>query len=176
MFASIGEVNEWQEKSTHPLFDKLLGDVIQLEEPLLPAPFGIGILNGCGWLNTNAFLEMQLELFQTQGQVIEQTLDRRTLADYSKQYDKVVLCNGHLVKDLLPDPEILSPTRGEVMTIYAEHFSEEAIRHGKIFILPLGNNRFKVGATYHWDVLEDHTTSGGLAELKSGLEKLYQGP
>lgn len=176
VFSSIGEVNDWQEKSTHPLFDRLLGEVFHAENVMLPAPFGIGVLHGCSWLDTNEFLAMHLAQFRNYGRLIEHKLDPETLAAHSKEYEKVVLCNGHLVRDFLPDPEVMSPTRGEVMTIKTEYIGEEAIRHGNIFILPLGNNRFKVGATYHWDDLRDQTSEDGLAQLKTGLEKLYNGP
>jgi glycine/D-amino acid oxidase-like deaminating enzyme len=41
-----------------------------------------------------------------------------------------------------------------------------------VFILPLGNNLFKVGATYNWDQLHDQPDENAKAELLSKLKKI----
>lgn len=175
VFASQGEVNEWMEKSTLPIFEDLLGPVVDLPRPLLPAPYGIGILQGCGWLDTEVFLDAHREYFSNYGRITEARVNSTHLSELEAKYDQIIICNGHLMSELFPDLDAFRPTRGEVMCIRSNEIPEDAIRHGKIFILPLGNSVFKVGATYHWDELRDITTEEGLNQLKSGLEKLFKG-
>lgn len=175
VFASQGEVNEWMEKSTLPIFEELLGPVVDLPWPLLPAPFGVGILEGCGWMDTKAFLDAHRHYFSRYGNLMVQRMTSAHLDELESKYDKIVICNGHLMRELFPELDLFRPTRGEVMTIRTDEIPEDAIRHGRIFIMPLGNARFKVGATYHWDELRDINTREGLDQLKAGLEKLFKG-
>lgn len=177
IFADHAEVNQWQEKSTLPLFDNLLGDISTINTPSLPAPYGSGILNECGWLDTINFLNAHREAYEKEdGQLIHQALDKTELQELSTQYQATVICTGHLMRLMFPELDLFRPTRGELMTIKTEEIPEDFIIHGKVFIMPLGNQVFKVGATYHWDELDDQGTSDGLSQLKTGLEKLFKGP
>ncbi len=175
VFASQGEVNEWMEKSTLPIFENLLGPVQDDSNPLLPAPFGVGILDGCGWLDTQAFLDAHRYYFSKYGNLTEERVTSSHLAALQSNYDKLIICNGHLMRELFPEFDFFRPTRGEVMTIRTVQIPEDVIRHGRVFLMPLGDNLFKVGATYHWDSLRDIGTEEGLNDLKDGLKKLFKG-
>ena len=43
-----------------------------------------------------------------------------------------------------------------------------------VFILPVGNNIYKVGATYEWTDLTEHTTDKGRSELIEKLQKVLK--
>ena len=45
-----------------------------------------------------------------------------------------------------------------------------------VFILPEGNQQFRVGATYVWDKINEEITVEGKTELLQKLEKLIQTP
>ena len=174
-FASIGEVNEWMEKSTLPLFKDLLGGIDRTEDPNLPAPFGRGELQSCGWLNTLEFLDTHLKVHQDYGSIREEEVNLKELEELSRDYDHTILCSGHLMKEMFPELDVFRPTRGEVLTIRSSEIPQTHIIHGKVFIMPVAHQVFKVGATYHWDVLNDHCSEDGLNQLKEDLSKLFKG-
>ena len=175
VFSSQGEVNQWMEKSTLPIFEDLLGPVLANNDALFPSAFGIGELQGCGWLDTEAFLQAHRETFTAFGNLKQEEVLPSQLDQLRSRYEKVIVCNGHLMREFFPDLDLFRPTRGEVMTIRSKEIPENVIRHGRIFIMPLGNHKFKVGATYHWDELRDIATESGLGQLKEGLNKLFKG-
>lgn len=174
-FSSHGEVNQWLEKSTLPGFRGLLGEVITKSGTLIPAPFGGGMVNGCGWLDTGVFLQAHLLAHQNFGRILKGEMKREELSQLSKDYDATILCSGHLMRQMFPEYDLFRPTRGEVMTISSKQIPEDAVIHGKVFIMPLGKSLFKVGSTYHWDDLSDITTDDGLDQLAEGLERLFSG-
>jgi glycine/D-amino acid oxidase-like deaminating enzyme len=45
----------------------------------------------------------------------------------------------------------LQATKGELLTIKNETLSQDESYNYKCFVLPIGNNEFKVGATYTWN-------------------------
>ncbi len=173
--ADHAEANLWYEKSTLPLFNHLLGEIRSERSELLPAPFGYGVLHSCGWLNTPQFLAAHKKIHTEYGNLIPEKVSLQDLDELSSDYDGIIICSGHLMREMFTDLDLFRPTRGEVLTIKSSALPEDAIIHGKIFIMPLGHQLFKVGASYHWDDLRDVTTEEGLLELKNGLESLFKG-
>jgi glycine/D-amino acid oxidase-like deaminating enzyme len=65
----------------------------------------------------------------------------------------------------------LDGTKGELLVIKAPLLDLDVILNTSVFILPLGDNLFKVGATYNWTDKTDTPTEEGKAEL---IEKLKE--
>ena len=86
--------------------------------------------------------------------------------------NQLVFCEGHLVSqnpffDWIPT----KPAKGEVITIKCDDLNLDVnILNKGIFILPLGNSIYKVGATYEWNELTDIPTSKGLMEIETKLK------
>jgi glycine/D-amino acid oxidase-like deaminating enzyme len=45
-----------------------------------------------------------------------------------------------------------------------------------VFVLPLGDNKYRVGATYEWNELNELTTEKGKADLIEKLKKILKVP
>lgn len=90
----------------------------------------------------------------------------------------IIFCEGHLVSenpffDWIP----MKPAKGEVITIHCEGLLlNGAILNKGLFILPLSENTYKVGATYHWEDLTDTPTEDAKQELTRKLEALIHVP
>ena len=178
VFASIGEINLWEEKKDLAFHSNYLNAVSKDSPAYIIAPFGLGHMHGIGWLNTTEYLSAHKRYCSQSDIVIEErSINQQEVQQLVNSETTVILCNGHLLKewDYLPK-DTFSPTRGEVMTVYSEGLPKSSILHGSIFSIPLGENTFKVGATYHWDNFQDITTTDGLSKLKTDLEKIYSGP
>jgi glycine/D-amino acid oxidase-like deaminating enzyme len=90
----------------------------------------------------------------------------------------LVFCEGHLVsKNSFFDWVPTKPAKGEVITIACDDLNLDLnILNKGIFILPLGNSIYKVGATYEWKNLTDDPTPEGLMELETKLRMLITSP
>jgi glycine oxidase len=66
----------------------------------------------------------------------------------------------------------LDGVKGELMIIKAPALQLDQMVNSSLFILPLGNDLYKVGATYHWDDKSTSPTEEGLQELLSKLREV----
>ena len=93
--------------------------------------------------------------------------------------DKIIFCEGYKTIDnpyfsWLP----FKLTKGEILTVKIPDFKidDEFVLNKGVFILPLGNNIYKVGATYEWNDLTEKTTEKGKLELEDKLKKVIKLP
>ncbi|WP_417612592.1 NAD(P)/FAD-dependent oxidoreductase [Owenweeksia hongkongensis] len=177
IFANPGEINLWEEKKDITFHSQFLKGFAKNTNPNLKAPYGLGYMDGIAWLDTQSFLSAHKAYCNNQDVFIDEkvfsTDDLNTLVESGYQ---IILCNGHLLANwgILPE-NTFTPTRGEVMIIEADGLPDDRILHSSIFTIPLGDKQFKVGATYHWDMLNDTPTDEGINRLKTDLEKVYSG-
>ncbi|VAV84569.1 FAD-dependent cmnm(5)s(2)U34 oxidoreductase, partial [hydrothermal vent metagenome] len=68
----------------------------------------------------------------------------------------------------------LKPTKGELLTIYAPNLKIDYILKSSVFIMPLGDDLYLVGATYEWEDLSNTTTKKAKEELLSKLKTVLQ--
>lgn len=62
--------------------------------------------------------------------------------------------------------------KGEILTVAAD-WDESVIRIGSGgWLVPIGAGRFKVGATYQWDPLDETPTANGLEQLRANARRL----
>ncbi len=92
--------------------------------------------------------------------------------------DAVVFCEGHLIsKNPFFNWVPMKPAKGEVLTIKCEGLKlHQHILNKGIFILPLGNDLYKVGATYEWEIVNDEPTEVRKEELTRKLNSVIQVP
>lgn len=90
----------------------------------------------------------------------------------------IIFCEGYLISQ---NPYFnwvpMKPAKGETLTVACEGLNlEKDIINKGIFMMPLGNKTYKVGATYAWDDLNDNPTEAKKQELESKLKELLQVP
>lgn len=96
----------------------------------------------------------------------------------SEFFDKVIFCEGIGV---LENPWFhwagFAFNKGEIIEIESPKLQlANLLRGDSIFILPMGHDRYKVGATYNRDDLTDQVTEDGIHWLTSRLEKVISVP
>ncbi len=88
-----------------------------------------------------------------------------------------ILCRGY---DAIRDPWFgrvpFNAAKGEFVTVRIPGLAEERVVHRGIWLAPIGNEVFRVGATYTWEPLDAIPTPEGLAELESRLREFVQLP
>jgi glycine/D-amino acid oxidase-like deaminating enzyme len=66
----------------------------------------------------------------------------------------------------------LDGTKGELLIIKAPQLNLDVIVNTSVFILPLGNDLFKVGATYNWEDKTNTPTEEGRLELVDRINEI----
>lgn len=68
------------------------------------------------------------------------------------------------------------PSKGEVVKVKVENFTEETIFNKQVFIIPLGNGLYRVGSTYQWVFESGNPTEKGLEEISGKLAGMIRMP
>ena len=184
MFNSIQDANFWDEKSDHPDVGRYLSSRTNrsVQENFI-SPFGNSEVNECGWLNVPKFREAAKNYFIENGNFIQESVEECEV-DFlenevqwkGKTFDKLILCTGVGVNKWNGFEKLdLIPNHGQVLDLHIEDLELDAIANFGQFLLPYGNGKFRLGATYDWnevpDVATDEAREFLLSELKARLNK-----
>jgi glycine oxidase len=140
---------------------------------------------GAGNLDVAAFLNATKDQLMKQQSFFEDTFQYGQLEQTAEgiRYkeltaDNIVFCEGHLIsKNPFFNWVPMKPAKGEVLTVKCEglHLESHILNKG-IFMMPLGNSLYKVGATYEWETLNDEPTPQKKEELSEKLKAVVQVP
>ncbi|MGK0638052.1 NAD(P)/FAD-dependent oxidoreductase [Schleiferia thermophila] len=157
IFHSPAEVNEWQVKSTLPLWNTLLiSDPVELPA-YIRAPYGAGKVLRTGYVNTVKYIEgVQRRLQFLEWAFYEQFFyDKLKIKDSGVEYlglwyDGVVFADGMYAWQHNPwfPRTWMRPTRGDVLTLTDLPADWNFILHFSHFVVPLADGQWKLGATY----------------------------
>jgi glycine oxidase len=128
-------------------------------------------LRGGGRLDVRAFLDASRKFFQERG------IYRRSEVDPVEPFNgERVWCEGAsgLLTGRLGTHRC---AKGEILTVRATGWSESRILiGGGGWLVPVGDDRYKAGATYDWDRLDETPTEEGRAKVEAILRRLAPGP
>lgn len=188
IFSEENEKHLWLKKSKEDVGAYLSKEISEnFISELIDAPLGIAETLHAGHLDINLFISLSEKYFIEKKILLNEKCDYNQIqindADVSYKNilaKKIIFCEGYKT---LQNPFFswlpFKLTKGEVITIEIEnkHASQinKVINKG-VFILPIGNNQFKVGATYEWDNLTEEITQKGKDELTEKLNKVLKVP
>ncbi|MEN9943257.1 MAG: hypothetical protein RLZZ91_1258, partial [Bacteroidota bacterium] len=184
IFNSIQDANFWDEKSDHPEVGRYLSARSNKSiQENFNSPFGNSEVNECGWLNVPLFREAARNYFIERGNFIEDAVNEneveyleRSVMWKGRTFDKLILCNGIGVNQWKGLEHLdLIPNHGQVLDLKIENLELDAIVNFGQFLLPFGNKKFRLGATYNWNEVPDEPTDEAkellISELKLRLDK-----
>ncbi len=175
IFRTAGEQNQWLSKAHLPKYDGYCS--FEKNEG-----YGKLIVHKGGWLNTSVFSSALQNRFRDEKTLRQVHFEHAKLDPDKRVYDglnygSVVFCEG---KDMLGNPWFnelpLTPNKGEIMDIYCRDLEQETIRISGVFVLPLGDHLFRVGATYDHHDLSLEPTKEKKEELLSRLRFICSHP
>lgn len=181
IFKSIEEQNNWYEASDKILLqDYMEVPVISNKNPNIIAPHGFGRLKNTGRIDSNALTKDYCTYLQSKNQLVEESLNHKLLKIENNEvhYEKisaktVVFCEGFGLQNnpyfnYLPMKE----AKGELITIYAPELKTDFLIKSAVFVMPLGKDLYKVGATFNWEDKSKTPTASGKQELVEKLSKV----
>jgi len=180
-FYSIEEQNNWFTASDKPNLSKFLSTkLITKKWNAISSPFNFGEVLYSGYVDTNLLVDSYKQFLINQNAYLEDTFDYSDLVikkDFivykNVKAKQIVFAEGF---GMLLNPFFnklpLDGTKGELLLIKAPNLNLEVIMKSSIFVLPIGNDLYKVGATYNWEDKTNIPTEVAKKELIDNLKEL----
>lgn len=182
-FFSVEEQNNWFAAADKPNLAPFLSTkIINKKYNAIDSPFGYGEVLHAGYVDTLRLLINYQQYLRALNLFDENTFDYKilTLFDDHIEYGnlkakRIVFAEGFGMHSnpffkYLP----LDGTKGELLVIKAPELNLDIILNTSVFILPLGDNLYKVGATYNWDDKTDAITDEGRQELTERIKEILK--
>lgn len=184
-FASVEEQNLWFEAASTPDLKRFLSsDILQNTNNALAAPLGLGNVLETGRVDVPDLIKAYHQYLDRQGKFSLETLDIRKLKITSNaveygdlQAKTIIWAIGHRQAELRYFDHIpLVGNKGELITIKARELKLSTLIKGPVFILPIGKDLYKVGATYDRLDKSYDPTSEARKDLCAQLETMINCP
>ena len=180
-FNSLEEQNDWFAASDKPILSKYLStNILKNNNDTITAPFGFGEVLNTGRIDVKTMIEAyKIDL-----------LKRRLLFQESFEYEVLIAKNDTVVYKGIEAKRIvfaegygvsknpyfkslpLVPAKGELLTIHAPDLKIDFVLKAGVFLIPLNDDFYIVGATYEWKDLSQEISKKAETELLSKLKRL----
>jgi len=184
-FKSIEDQNNWFEACDNPkLIDYLNPKLDAQTYHGVIADFSFGNVNKAGRIDTKKLVEsyrnylensqlIRFENFEHQ----QLNLDKKLIKYKDIKASRIVFCEGFGIKENPYFKDLpLNEAKGELLTIHAPELNIDFLLKSTLFVLPLGDNLYKVGATFNWTDKTSDPSKEGKAELVEKLKKVINVP
>ena len=179
-FFSIEEQNNWFIASDKPNLAPFLSSTLITDKySFIQSPFNFGQVLKTGYVDTALLVEKYKNYLIHSNLLLSDSFDYQRLFFFDDyiQYNEykikqVIFAEGFgLSRNPFFNYLPLDGTKGELLVIKAPLLNLKVIINTSIFILPLGNDLFKVGATYNWEDKTDIPSEEAKNEL---IEKINE--
>jgi glycine/D-amino acid oxidase-like deaminating enzyme len=180
-FTSIEEQNDWFSASDQPvLCDFLSTTLIKNDNPYIRAEFGFGKVLHSGRINTSQMVSSYRELLDNDNRLYKEAFHHNQLEILTNEIryknitsKYIVFAEGFGLKQNPFFKELpLNGTKGEMLTIKAPDLKMDFILKSSVFIVPLGQDLYWIGATYERDDKTHVITSEAKEELVDKVKKI----
>ncbi|MEJ6589010.1 MAG: FAD-dependent oxidoreductase [Crocinitomicaceae bacterium] len=179
-FSSAQERGFWETKQHETAYQDYLTIHDDFDEsiPNSKNEFGSGLVKSAFWIHPEVFMK-QLHAYLISKGVLSyapfdvSSLELETCTYKTKSYDAIVFCCG-ADNDALPffTKANIQHNRGQMLKITSKNLSKNESWNKKGFLLPLGGNEYKLGATYEWNEPSLEVTAEARAKLELTLKAI----
>lgn len=180
-FFSIEEQNNWfaasDKKNLAPFLSTKL---VVAKYNSIESPYDYGEVLHTGYVDTALLVDTYKEYLLQNNLLLQESFHSSYIEffDYGVQYKNIrarhiIFAEGFgLHKNPFFNYLPLDGTKGELFIIKAPDLNLDVIVNTSVFILPMGNDLFKVGATYNWQDKTDLPTEEGKQELTDRIKEI----
>lgn len=185
IFASAEEKERWERRCETSPEVASYGHPLEFDESLVRAPHGGFEMSGGGWLHLPDFLEATRQHLLERAALAIARVDSREIHVSEREVrwknveaDCVVFCQGwrgdrNRFFDWIP----MNPCKGEILDLRSLGLAEEKrILNSGGWVLPLGEGRFRAGATYDHEFDDLNPTEQGRREIEEKISRLVRTP
>ena len=180
-FSSVEEQNDWFAAADKPgLADFLSTNIIHGQYPCLPSPYGFGEVLGTGFVDTVALIDRYKKFLTDSELLVEEAFNYSALSVQENHVSYQGITARHIVFaegfGIYKNPYFnnlpLAGTKGELLLIKTPDLKLDVAVNAGIFILPVGDDHYKVGATYEWTDKTSVPTEAAKRELLEKLDEI----
>lgn len=177
-FVSAEEQNLWYEAADRSELSSFMSLQLRPDHnPGIDAPFGYGEVLSTGRIDTKTLVEGYATYLEQSDQIEYTSLSYNSL-EVNSEYigygklkaKRIVFATGYGMHE---DPYFnylpLQGTKGELLTLEIPDLNESNVIKSSVFIIPLEDDLYRIGATYKWKDKTNTPTSAAREEL---LQKL----
>lgn len=171
LFSSDEERLIWDRRSEEMEFTPFIESLSKSDLTFKFATLGSGRVKQSFWVDAPAFMSAMHKLLKQKGVLKTQTF---TYGDFDPVsttykgdvYDVVVFANGYrnFENPYFKDVSVQTAKGQEIKVRWPAYSGKESL-HRKCFMLPIGSNVFRVGATYEWDQMDTQITEEAKQDL-----------
>ncbi|MDH7447866.1 NAD(P)/FAD-dependent oxidoreductase [Aquimarina sp. 2201CG14-23] len=182
-FNGVEEQNLWFEACDKPILSTFLSsELIRNKNQALDIPFHYGKVNNTGRIEVEKMLTSYSDYIEKKGCLIKESFEHNNLiidSDYIEyngiKARNIVFSEGFGVKNnpffnQLP----LQGNKGEYLIIKSKELKLDEAVKSSIFIIPLGDDLYKVGATYNNQDKTATTTDVAKEQIERKLEQFLK--
>ncbi|MEZ4808550.1 MAG: FAD-dependent oxidoreductase [Flavobacteriales bacterium] len=180
IFPSEDAAMRWQRAAEDPDTAAFIGakPSSAFDDLPLQRPFGHGMVTTAAWLDVARALEAHRAMLQAEGccshrvvpdEAIEHEADHIRIDGFKARWS--IRCLGPFDR-----VQGLVPVKGETIVVRIPDLPLERMVHRGIFLIPLGDALFRVGATYKWTDVWAGPTTEAREMLLEGLGKIVRSP
>ena len=184
-FASLEEQNNWFAASDKPALSEYLStNLVKNNNNAVNAPYGFGEVKSTGRIDVKTLIDAYKSYLLQNDLLIENEFQYRdfNVIENGIQYKNLVSQNlifaegfGMSKNPFFKDLPLV-PTKGELLTIYAQQLSIDYVLKGPVFLIPLEKDLYLVGATYDWNELSNNPSEKAMETLLTKLKTLINCP
>ena len=181
---SVHEFNEWtrrmdeqnltqyfRDETPNDLYRNKIREFIQLVR-----------ITSSGWMDLPLFVSGVRKIFENETKFRNETFEVNDLIISEKVIsykdiaaNKIIFCEGYKCLEnkfwnFLP----LIPAKGEIVVIRCAELPQEFILLSGMFIVPIGEHKFRCGATYEWKFENELPTESGKTKLLGMLNDVIK--
>lgn len=180
-FQSVEDQNNWVYGCDKPHLKQYLNpEIIMSDDRFLKVPFGMGEVLNTGRINTAALIKAYRDFLSKNQQLLLESFkyDRLIINDSRVNYQDasakhIVFAEGFgLKKNPFFNSDPLKGNKGELLLIKAPKLKLDFVLKTDVFITPLSDDMYWVGATYNWKDKDLDPTQQAREKLILALEKL----
>ncbi|NBL64771.1 FAD-dependent oxidoreductase [Flavobacterium sp. NST-5] len=162
------------------LEDFLSPEIVHKNYNGITAPFGFGEILKTGYVDTALLLKKYQSWLKENNFLQENSFqfsELQIFPDYVQyqniQAKNIVFAEGFgVVNNPFFNNLPIVGTKGELLLVKIPNLNLDAVIKSSVFIMPLGNDLYKVGATYNWDDKTNEPTVEGKKELMESLKSI----
>ncbi len=162
------QANKWSRRLQTPGYAECLAACPLDPGKNLRAEYGALTFDHAGYLDIREFITLTRDLLGDNwrnGELLEAEADGITL------FCEGIAGAANPLFEWLP----FKPAKGEILTLHIPGLEQDRIvNRGGVWLLPVGGEKFRCGATYHWGATDCEPTPEGREEIETRLGRLLQ--
>lgn len=176
IFKSVEEQNNWSVATDKRELQQFLSsEFYKNTNPAIEAAFGFGAVLGTGQIETMKLLSGYRESLNKQGMLLTESFQYDLLQQKEDKVfyknlsaSKIIFSEGaRVIENPFFPRQAIVGNKGEYLVIKAPDLKTTELLKGPVYVIPMGNDTYKVGATYSRDDYSLNPTDMAKEEILS---------